>query len=404
MKYSIDPDSTEEMGMPVMNSAIKAFPSTQSAGISYTASLVTCDEHAAHPYADANYISSKPTRDQGGQFISVFTADPYSNDNLATAIFTDALEGKNDFVPLFFPYDVVPGRDDEWYDRTKRNIPERDLAQLSPDLYMAKNFPRTIEEALGLSSSVAVFDKKVLNSMMDSVRSQINSGELWQDIDNSVCHVYKDYSVGRQYIAASDVSLGVGGDYGTLCIMDAKTGEVVADIMSKEIKPEELAYHSVNLLKRFRNPRWWIEHNLYGRTVIRTAIDLGYRNFGYTGDKPIPWSTIDDREIRRVGFWTDEKSRADLFGSLIASINTFQITLYNEEGLRQFYFMIRNVAKGGKIEASSGKHDDYVITVGLCWLKRSDVLPVSQPKPIETLHWGGQQKSIKDFILKGGVK
>lgn len=385
MKYHIDPDSTEELGFPVMNSAIKAFPSTQSAGISYTASLVTCDEHAAHPYADANYMSSKPTRDQGGQFVSVFTADPYSNDNLATSLFVDALEGKNDFIPLFFPWNVIPNRDEEWYERTKRNIPERELAQLSPDLYMAKNYPHSIEEALSLSSTVAVFDKKVLNSLMDRVRSPINSGEFW-DLDNTICYIYKDYSPNNLYIAASDVSLGVGGDYGTLCIMDAKTGEVVADIMSKEIKPEELAYHSISLLKRFRNPRWWIEHNLYGRTVIRTAIDLGYRNFGYKGDKPIHWSTIDDTEIKRVGFWTDEKSRADLFGSLISAINTFQITIYNGDGLKQFYSMIRNVSKGGKIEASSGKHDDYVITVGLCWLKRSDVHGIGSMEPVRSLH------------------
>ena len=91
LKFTIDPDSTEELGFPVMRSVIKAFPSTQTAGISYTASSITADEHAAHPYADENYTSAKPTIDAGRQFISVFTADPFGNDNLATQIFIDAL-------------------------------------------------------------------------------------------------------------------------------------------------------------------------------------------------------------------------------------------------------------------------------------------------------------------------
>jgi len=123
LRLKLSPESTEEIGFPTMKSSIKAFASTPSAGISYTASIVVCDEHAEHPYADENYLSSKPTRDAGGQFISVFTESPWDLDNLATAIFQDAEAKKNDFIPLFFPWDVVPYRDEEWYERTRKNIP-----------------------------------------------------------------------------------------------------------------------------------------------------------------------------------------------------------------------------------------------------------------------------------------
>ncbi len=373
MKLKINPDSTEELGFPEKKSSIKAFPSTQSAGISYTASCLTCDEHAEHPYADENYMSTKPTRYAGGQFISVFTADPYSNDNLATVIFQDALDGKNGFTPVFFPYDVIEGRDGKWLEQTLREIPERDIARISPALYKAKMYPSSIEEALSLATSVSVFDKNVLNIMMEDAHGQVNEGEDW-DIDNKVCHIYKNYHIGNSYIAATDVSLGVGGDYNVTVIMDVKTGNIVADIMSKEISPEVLAFHSVQLLKHYHNPLWWIEHNLYGRTVIKKAVELGYRRLGYRGDKPILWSTIDDNEtLKRVGFFTDDKSRGDLFGDLIPAINDQQIKIYNAEGLKQFKSMIRNVNKQGKIEATSSAHDDYVMAVGIGWLKRNDV-------------------------------
>jgi len=402
MKLKLDPDSTEEMGFPKMKSAIKAFPSTQSASRSYTASLVTCDEHAEHPYADENYMSSKPTRDKGGQFISVFTEDPFSNDNLATAIFTDALEGKNDFTPLFFPYDVVPGRDDEWYELTKRNIPERELSRLSPDLYMAKNYPSSIEEALSLAETVKVFDKKVINVMMDDVRGQINTDR--EGIDNDICHIYKDYHIGNHYIAATDVSLGVSKDYNVTTIMDVKTGDIVADIMSQFLAPEELALHSVRLLALYHNPLWWIEQNMWGRTVIKKAVELGYRRLGYRGEKPIYWSHLSDDDVGRIGFVTQDKSRTDLFGQLIPAINDHQIQIYNQNGLKQFYGIIRNARKDGKIEATSGQHDDYVIAVGICWLKKGDVkVTPFEMKPIRTLDFGNEQSALDRILAKRGA-
>lgn len=386
MKYRIDPDSTEEMGFPIKKSIIKAFPSTQSAGISYTASCLTCDEHAAHPYADENYMSSKPTRDAGGQFISVFTADPYSNDNLATILFQDALAGKNGFKPLFFPWDVIEGRDGNWLQERMREIPEKEAGRLSPALYKAKMYPSSIEEALSQTMDVVVFNRNVLNTMMEDVRGQINEGE--GDVDSKICHIYKDFHIGNHYAAATDVSLGVGGDYNVTVIMDVKAGDIVADILSRDISPEVLALHSVALLKHYHSPRWWIEHNLYGRTVIKKAVELGYKRLGYRGEKPIIWSQIDDNEtLKRVGFFTDEKSRGDLFGELIPAINDHQIRIYNAAGLKQFQEMIRNADKGGKIEARSGQHDDYVIAVGICWLKKDDIIEVGTPTPMRTLDW-----------------
>lgn len=392
LKFKAVPDSTEEMGFPVMHSSIKAFPSTATAGISYTASSITADEHAAHPYADENFTSAKPTIDAGRQFISVFTVDPYSNDNLATNLFVDAMDGKNDFLPIFFPYDVVPGRDDEWYERTKRNIPERDLAKLSPDLYMAKNYPRSIEEALSTASSVAVFDKKVLNIMAQDVRGKINEGGELE------ANIYKDYHVGNKYVAASDVGWGVGGDFSTLGIMD-EHGDIVADIMSNDLTPDEFAYHSVELLKHYKSPWWWIENNPAGggRQVIKKAVALGYRKLGHKGD--VIWSQLDrTEELNKVGFNTNEKSRADLFGALIPAVNDMQLRIYNEKGLRHFYNMIRNSNKNGKIEAMSSTHDDYVIMVGICVLKKRD-MKQEMLKPLKTLTWDEEHPSVIQRLI-----
>jgi hypothetical protein len=315
LKMRPKPDSQEEMGFPIIGSSIKAFPSTESAGISFTASCIITDEHEEHEYAEANYVSAKPAIDTiGGQFISVYTPKKSKPFSLAKSLFRNGTiysfdptlnklipeeegawgSGNNGFVCLFFPYNIVEGRDEEWYEIKKKSLSANQLQGLTPELYMESNYPRSIAEALSVPGTTVVFDRNVLNTMKDDCRSPINIGDdkellrqHWGDIDSEICHIYKDYHIGNFYIAGTDVSLGVGKDYNVTVILDIKTGEIVADILSQHLAPEELAFHSVKLLERYHNPLWWIEQNLWGRTVIRKALQLGYSRLGYRGEKSL---------------------------------------------------------------------------------------------------------------------
>lgn len=373
LKLKLDPDSTEEIGFPTMNSSIKAFPSTASAGISYTASIVVADEHSEHPYAEENYLSSKPTRDAGGQFISVFTANKLHPDNLATAIYRDALEKKNSFKPLFFPWWVRPGRNKEWLDQTIRDIPDKELAGLTKELYREQNYPASIDEALRSSSAISVFEGQVLDEMVGDTCNPIKV--VKDGIDPKIVKIYRDFHVGEFYIAATDASHGIGKDFGVTTIMNVKNGQIVADIMSNLLPPEELSMHSIRMLDIYNNPLWFPEDNEWGRSVINTAQTLGYKRLG-------------KRKGDQIGWHTDDKSRFDLWGGLIPAINNHQITIYNVEGLRQFYDIIRNSSKNGKIEATAGRHDDYPMAVGICWAKKDAVQTTPWLfKPITTLHF-----------------
>lgn len=375
MKLKLGADSATEMSFPIMTSSIKAFAATESAGISFTASVLDIDEWADHPYAEENYIASKPTRDAGGQFIGVFTMNPWKLDTLASVVFQDAMAGKNDFTPLFFPYDVRPGRDEKWYERTKRNIPDRELRGLTPDLYMQKNYPCSMEEALRPSQTIQVFDTAILDQMMEKTDNPIKI--VRDGIDSQIVKIYQNFHIGEYYIAATDASHGIGKDYSVTTIMNVKTGAIVADIMNNLLPPEELALHSVRLLEIYHNPLWYPEDNEWGRVVITVAQNLGYKRFGYQ-----------DAKKTKLGWHTDEKTRLDLFGGLIPAINNHLITIYNAEGLKQFYNIIRNASKNGRIEATGTRHDDYPFAVGICWAKKGEIQTEVKPlEPIETLHF-----------------
>lgn len=400
-------ESREEISFPVAKSFIRALPSTETAGIGYQSSIIVWDEHAEHEYARENYLHSKPTIDSiGGQCISCFTENAWDKNNLATELFEGALEGnidinrggvgrvgKNGWTPLFFPYNVIEGRDEKWYEDVKSSIPESELSGLTPELYMYKNYPRSIEEALSVPQTVSAFDKNVLKMMMEDATKQPKITIKQDGIDYRYINIYRDFHLGELYVAASDVSLGVGRDYQVTVIMNAKNGVIVADILDNTINEELFAMISLQLLDVYNKPKWWPEFNLYGRRVISIAESNSYRNLGYR-----------DAKREKPGFITDEKTRMDLFAELIPAINNYQISIFNTKGLQQFDSMIRNADKNGRIEARSGTNDDYPITVGICWLKKKEVVPaLVDSEAVESLHfetYGDSKSEIMERVLE----
>uniref|UniRef100_A0A6M3J8N5 Terminase n=1 Tax=viral metagenome TaxID=1070528 RepID=A0A6M3J8N5_9ZZZZ len=393
LKLKMGLESREEISFPTMNSFIRALPSTETAGIGYTTSIIVWDEHAEHEYARENFIHAKPTIDKSGQCISCFTENPWDKNNLATELFEGALNKKNGWFPMFFPYTVMPGRNDKWYEDTKNTTPEGNLDGLTPELYMYKNYPRSIEEALSVPQTVSAFDKTVLKAMTEEANKQPRIHVTRDGLDYNYINIYRDFHLGEFYIAASDVSLGVGKDYQATTIMNARTGVIVADILDNSINEELFSMLSLQLLDVYNNPKWYPEFNLYGRRVIDIAKSNNYRNLGYR-----------DAKREKPGFLTDEKTRADLFAMLIPAINNYQITIFNSKGIQQFGDMVRNADKSGRIEARSGGHDDYPIAVGICWLMKKlvSITPVDSAG-IDSVHFAEKndpQSEIMERVLE----
>jgi hypothetical protein len=375
LKIRLDPDSATEIGFPSMKSSIKAFAATETAGISFTASRIVADEWIEHPFAEQNYLASKPCIDAGGQFIGIFTINKEKLSSLPVGIFNGAVKKKNGFCPLFFGYSVRPERSDEWYKQTMDSIPESELGTLTPGMYMACNYPKTIAEALSPAQTIAAFNLDSLKWMMGETKNPIPQPEF----DNAIVHVYKPHSLGNFYIAGTDTSHGVGKDYSVTLLLNVKTGEVVADVMSNIISEEELAMWSVKLLNLYGKPLWFIEDNDWGRSTILAAERMNYRNFGYQ-----------DKEKKKPGFRTvgGDSGRNALWGSLIPAINNKQVIVYNIVGLSQFFDVIRNAEKGGRIEAMANRHDDYPMALAIAWYKKNEVHTEEVSyQPIETAHF-----------------
>ncbi|MBW2673487.1 MAG: hypothetical protein JRD89_08760 [Deltaproteobacteria bacterium] len=376
LRLKLGKDALTEMEFPDRVSKIKAFASTPSAGISYTASVIIADEWEYHPYAVDHWNNAKPTVDAAGaQWIGCSTVDKRKPETLMKSIYKDAKEGRNNFYPLFFPWNVRPSRSEGWLDEVMRSTPEKAMEGMPRDLYREQNYPASEEEALRPSRTIAAVDLTVVDDMKKCCQAPLNV--VRQGLDPRVCHIYQEYQTGNLYVAASDIAHGVGLDYSVTAVMNVRTGAVVADIMHNLLPPDEFAMHTLALLKYYQNPIWWPEDNNWGAVVISKAVQMGYQNFGYR----------DIKHLKR-GWHTDEESRMELFGALIPAFNTRQITIFNYDGLLQFEYLIRNAAKNGRIEAQEGKNDDYPVAVGICVAKQGEVLEKMTPrKAKDTLHF-----------------
>jgi hypothetical protein len=115
-------DATFEGGGRVL-----AFPSTASAGISYTLQLAVMDEASFHPYAAANFAAIQPAASRG-QFIIQSTADPEIGPaGFFHDIYWASKRGDTPYKAVFVAR-CRPDRDAEWYRKARASFagqPER---------------------------------------------------------------------------------------------------------------------------------------------------------------------------------------------------------------------------------------------------------------------------------------
>jgi hypothetical protein len=101
--------------------SIRAFPSTNDAGVSYTFQLVAFDEFAMHPFGASNLGSITPTIGAGGQMLIMSTADPALG---PSGIFHDmywaSKQGLTGYAAHFEPWYSRPDRDERWLRRMRQ--------------------------------------------------------------------------------------------------------------------------------------------------------------------------------------------------------------------------------------------------------------------------------------------
>lgn len=337
LRLPIGKDNEEEITFPVMDSRLVSFPSRYRRGESPT--LVVMDEMAFHEYDRQNWSALIPSVERS-KLICISTA--WGKTNLFYDLFVKAINGRNKFKALFFPYDVVPGRGPDFI--------EKMMEEESLTLFEANTeYPLTIEDAF-MNSGDCMFDEDNLNGQ-EILKPLYDDGEF---------EMYHQPVSDHIYTVGTDTALGiVGGDFLCSQFIDNNTGDQVAKLRSRKA-PEEYAIDLYGALKQFNNPFVIIEEQPQGRLVAKTLIGLGYPEYKlYHRTKNIVCWFTTDKNRPQILAQTERAMRAG--GIKVHSTNTVNEMLsfgYNE--------------KIDKFEAMSG-HDDEVMSLALAVFAISDL-------------------------------
>lgn len=155
-----------------------SFTSSPDSARSFTASLVILDEWAFQMYAQEIWAAAYPVinRPTGGKVIGISTAKIGS---FFEDVWRMAMEGKNNFHPVFLPWYSDPRRDMGWYLESKAALPASYLQE----------YPSTPDEAFSSGSATAFpeFDLEV------HVCEPFNIPEHWRrwiSVDNGYDHPF----------------------------------------------------------------------------------------------------------------------------------------------------------------------------------------------------------------------
>jgi len=336
LQLQIEREGSEMISFKNKHSRIHTLPSTEYAGVGETASLVIWDENEFHPNDEENWAHLKPTIDAGAHGVVVSTTEPTKLNSHFKTLWRNAREGKNNFHPIFIPWNAVPNRDIEWLEGVRRDY---DL-----EWQFRSNYPATEEEALSPILGRTVFDGAALLKMQ---RNAIRE----EEIRPPATHIYRRPHLGTQYMAGVDMAEGRGGDYSVLWI-EGKDGlgrELCAVIHSNHILPDTFAFMSYELLKEFFNPRVICGADAWGQMFLDELVPLGYdRGKIYCSDK----------KREKLGYIESGKTRdldlAKMAKAIMGNMQIHYIPAINE-------FFAFQIGENGRMEAAEGSHDDLVM-------------------------------------------
>ena len=220
--------------------------------------LIFLDEFAfvQRNLADAFFASTYPTISSGKTTKIIIVSTP-NGMNHFFKMWTDATEGRSEYVPIEIMWNDVPGRDEEWKKQTIANTSEEQFRQ---------EF-----ETEFIGSTHTLIHPMKLREMAWTTPSKDKFGLDYYELPDPR----------KIYIGVFDVSEGVGGDYSALSIFDVTQHPYrqVAKYRSKEISPLMFPDVIYRFARWYNNAYVLGETNNIGQQVVQSLfMDLEYEN------------------------------------------------------------------------------------------------------------------------------
>lgn len=327
-------------------SQIIAASTASSAIRGFSINFLYLDEFAFVPrnIQDDFFTSVYPTIISGTNTKVVITSTPNGFD-LFYKIWINSVEGRNEYANFSVSWWDVPGRDDEWREKT--------IANTSEDQF------RQEFEAEFLGSANTLISPNVLRSL--TFTTPISS-----HYEGSLT-VYKEPEKGGVYFCVVDTSRGVGMDASAFVVIDVSSVpyEVVACYKNNIIDP--LVYPDVihNVVKNYNEAYTLVEINDNGQQIA----DILHHDYEY---EHIIFTSVKGRAGQVIGGgFSSSVQRGVRTTKQVKRIGCSNAkTMIEKEKIKLHDFNLINelstfIQKGTSYEADIGSHDDLTMCVVL---------------------------------------
>ncbi len=369
-------------------SRILASATSSSAIRGFSLSLVFMDEfaHVQNNIAEEFFTSIYPTISSGKETKILMASTPLGL-NHYYKFWTEAVSGANDFVPLYYSWDKMPGRDDAWFNEQKRALGEQKFRQ------------EVLCEFLG-SSDTLISGAKLATMAM---KKPIAEEEGWQ--------VYEHPQTGHSYVILVDPARGLNRDASAFWVVDITQIPYrgVAKYHSHTIAPIVLPNLIYNAGVKYNHAFVLVEINDNGQQVVDMLhYDLEYENIfklestqktGVAGAK----IAAGFKKGIRLGLRMTESVKRIGCLNLKTLIEGDKLLIEDFDTISEFSTFTQQLQT---YKAEEGHHDDLVMTlVMFAWLVTQKYFREAQGRGVDirTALTTDQTAMMEDDLVPFGV-
>ena len=310
------------------NSRIIARATSGSSIRGMSVNLLYLDEFAFVERATEFYTSTYPVVSSGKDTKVIITSTANGIGNMFYKIWEGAVQGISEYKPFRVDWWDVPGRDEEWKQKTINNT-----SQLQFDQEFGNTFFGTGDTLISAETLMAL-------------RAHAYKMRTKDDV-----FIYEETQKDHSYIMLVDVAKGRGLDYSTFNVIDvtSRPWKQVAVYRNNLISPILFPNIIYKYAKSYNEALVIIENNDAGQLVCNGLyMDLEYENmFVESAVKANSLGINMNRKVKRIGC-----------SGFKDVLETGKLEIVDENTIMEISTF---VAKGQSYEASDGNHDDLVM-------------------------------------------
>jgi hypothetical protein len=316
-------------------SRVVANATTKKAARGFSYNLIVMDEfaHVEPNVADAFYESVQPTVSRGADSKMVIISTPKGM-NLYHSIWSKSIEGINEFKHVDVPWNAIPGRDEEFKQKT--------IGTVGIDAW------RQEYECEFLGSSGTLLDTPTLKKLTFT-----RQFDTLSDVK-----IYEYPQKNHSYYMCCDTSRGRTLDYSAFTVIDITSlpYKVVATFRDNNISTMLYPTKIHEIAKSYNEAMVLVETNDTTEVSNILYYDLEYENMVFVENGR--FSTMGDGRNSIPGLMMNKSVRPTGCNALKSLLERDQLIINDEEIYKELNSF---ELKGNKYQAADGKHDDLVM-------------------------------------------